>query len=78
MRIYYNCSHVPNINVEVTENIKCNTEREKQDFTKVNNYNQIITEAHSIKVSATLQDRPRADHFSAFIFNTNPYKPYIF
>ena len=31
-----------------------------------------------IKVSATLQDRPRADHCSAFVFNTNPYKPYIF
>ena len=30
------------------------------------------------KVSATLQDRRRADHFSAFVFNTNPYKPYIF
>ena len=31
-----------------------------------------------LKVSATLQGRPRADHFSTFVFNTNPYKPYIF
>ena len=30
------------------------------------------------KVSATLQDRPRADRCSAFIFLINPNKPYIF
>ena len=30
------------------------------------------------KVSATLQDRPRADRFSVSRFYKNPYKPYIF
>ena len=30
------------------------------------------------KVSATLQDRPRADRYSAFIFPINPNKPNIF
>ena len=32
----------------------------------------------TIKVSATLQDRPGADRCSAFIFFVNPNKPYIF
>ena len=32
----------------------------------------------SIKVSATLQDRPRADRCSVSCFYKNPYKPYIF
>ena len=32
----------------------------------------------SIKVSATLQDGPRADRCSAFIFLINPNKPHIF
>ena len=31
-----------------------------------------------VKVSATLQDRPRADRFSVSRFYKNPYKPYIF
>ena len=31
-----------------------------------------------IKVSATLQDRPRADGCSVSCFYKNPYKPYIF
>jgi len=30
------------------------------------------------KESATLQDRPRADRFTAFVFHINPYKPHIF
>ena len=31
-----------------------------------------------IKVSATLQDSPRADRCSISSFYKNPYKPYIF
>ena len=31
-----------------------------------------------IKVSATLQDRPRADRYSACVSNKNPCKPRIF
>ena len=31
-----------------------------------------------LKVSATLQDRPRADRCSVSCFYKNPYKPYIF
>ena len=31
-----------------------------------------------IKVSATLQDSPRADRCSISCFYKNPYKPYIF
>ena len=30
------------------------------------------------KVSATLQDRLRADRYSVGCFYKNPYKPYIF
>ena len=32
----------------------------------------------AIKVSATLQDSPRADRFRVSCFYKNPYKPYIF
>ena len=32
----------------------------------------------ALKVSATLQDRPRADLCSVSCFYKNPYKPYIF
>ena len=32
----------------------------------------------ALKVSATLQDRPRADRCSVSCFYKNPYKPYIF
>ena len=41
----------------------------------------VQTHNHSLvtdKVSATLQDRPRADRCSAFTFLINPNKPYIF
>ena len=31
-----------------------------------------------LKVSATLQDRPRADRSSACVLNKNPYKLHIF
>ena len=31
-----------------------------------------------LKVSATLQDRPRTDRCSVSRFYKNPYKPYIF
>ena len=31
-----------------------------------------------LKVSATLQDRPRADRCSVSCFYKNPYKPHIF
>ena len=33
---------------------------------------------HELKVSATLQDSPRADRCSVSCFYKNPYKPYIF
>ena len=33
---------------------------------------------HKLKVSATLQERPRADRCSFSCFSKNPYKPYIF
>ena len=49
---------------------------------------RLITKAHylantaplfsQLKVSATLQDRPRADRCSVSCFYKNPYKPYIF
>ena len=35
-------------------------------------------EKEKLKVSATLQDRPRADRCSVSCFYKNPYKPYIF
>ena len=33
---------------------------------------------YKLKVSATLQDSPRADRYSVSCFYKNPYKPYIF
>ena len=38
----------------------------------------VIADNLWLKVSATLQDRPRADRFSVSCFYKNPYKPYIF
>ena len=37
----------------------------------------IVVSLH-LKVSATLQDRPRADRCSVSCFYKNSYKPYIF
>ena len=43
----------------------------------IGNFASIVNENY-IKVSATLQDRPRADRCSVSCFYKNPYKPYIF
>ena len=43
--------------------------------------NGVVFDKHFVlcfKVSATLQDRPRADRCSFSCFYKNPYKPYIF
>jgi len=38
----------------------------------------VLMNSHVREVTATLQDRPRADRFSAFVFHINFYKPHIF
>ena len=40
--------------------------------------NKAMQQLKEFKVSATLQDRPRADRCSVSCFYKNPYKPYIF
>ena len=45
---------------------------------KKNNNISVIQAENLLKVSATLQDRPRADRCSVSCFYKKPYKPYIF
>ena len=44
---------------------------------RIGNVKNLINAA-AFKVSATLQDHPRADRCSVSCFYKNPYKPYIF